>query len=93
MKPLTAREANHQAFGNKGSGERMGLTRHVGGRARFSYEMRTAFAGKPVEAADGLLQGADGLDSLLKYLDEKRNVVVVRTSDGVVVARSPELNS
>lgn len=58
------------------------LTRQHGRPARFSYELQTV--------AGSTLQGNDNLETLLKYLAEKRDVVVVRTKDAQVVARSPE---
>ncbi len=61
------------------------LTRSNSGHSRFNYELRTT--------AGAVLQGCDRLDSLLRHLDEKRNVIVVRTRDEVVVSRSPELDS
>lgn len=88
MRNLNRKEQHTLSTGLRGrgrGGESTGLTRHVGGRARFDYEMRTE--------AGGLLQGGDDLDALLKYLDQKRGVVVVRTKDALVVARSPGLDS
>ncbi len=61
------------------------LTREKSGHSRFNYELRTT--------AGAVLQGCDKLDSLLRHLDEKVACVVVRTSDGVTVAKSPGLDS
>ncbi len=61
------------------------LTREKSGRSRFTYELRTT--------AGAVLQGSDGLDQLLRYLDQKRNVIVVKTKSEEIIARSPELDS
>jgi hypothetical protein len=65
--------------------ERPTLTRHAGGTALHNYEIHSA--------TGGVLQGCDKLEPLLKHLDQKVGAVVVRTVDGTVVARGPELNS
>jgi hypothetical protein len=48
---------------------------------RAGYELR--------DAAGSVLQACDQLEPLCRYLEEKRDVVVVRVKDGVTVASSP----
>lgn len=45
---------------------------------KFSYELRSAETG-------GVLQGADRLEALMRHVEEKRNVTIVRTRDGQVI--------
>ncbi len=71
MKPLTNAEQQHAMFGHRALAERI-----VGGR-KSGYELRNA--------AGAVLQASDTMGVLLRYIEEKRDVVVVRCRDQKVV--------
>lgn len=50
------------------------FTRYPGGRAPFNYELRSCDTG-------GVLQASDELGMLMRYVEEKKNVTIVRTRD------------
>lgn len=72
---LDRKESIDALFMTKSPFERP-LTRHKGGRARFSYELHINGT---------LLQGGDDLNVLLKNVSEKLGAIITRTRDSVIV--------
>ncbi len=78
MKGLSRREGMNQLFGRRDCPKQQAtLTRHHGGKARFDYEIRTA--------AGAVLKGCDDLGALMKHIEEKKDVQIVRTKDSKVI--------